>query len=62
MEIAKRLREWRKENLLLMKNLLKGMGVTGPDEEILKEYEWLAQDSIRLKNIIKKLNGKNSRY
>lgn len=52
--IAKRLRDWRKDNLLRMKNLAEGMGSYGSDEDLVREYKWLAQDCVRLKDLIKK--------
>jgi len=53
--IKKRLREWRKENLQMMKDYLIGMSYVGEDEELMRRYRWLAEDSLRLKDIIKTL-------
>jgi hypothetical protein len=52
-EIAARLMVWRKENLQEMKRLVEGMSMMGENEEALRWYKWLAEDSIRLKHLVK---------
>lgn len=51
--IKKRLMQWRKENLLRMKELLNMMRYAGEDPELMSEYKWFAEDSLRLKEMIK---------
>ena len=51
--IYKRLREWRKENMLIMKELYDGMRYIGPNDEMMNEYKWYADDCVRLKNLSK---------
>ena len=51
--MIERLKEWRKENLLIMKELAGGLRVLGSDPEIEWKIRWFAQDSVRLKELIK---------
>jgi len=39
----------------MMKDYLIGMSYVGEDEELMRRYRWLAEDSLRLKDIIKTL-------
>lgn len=46
-------RQFLKEDLESMKNLIEGMRYVGSDEVLLQEYKWLANDCLMWKRLIK---------